>query len=204
MLLSELGNIESNNTCSILKSHAIWNQEVEKISQVQLLAAYQKIKIKYGAKVAELVFKEVSIEAVGELINGNIESCCIVDFNPQDRQLSEEQIHSLLNELDAYSLRAVLFAIYTNSDIKDVVLLKHGEIDDFRARENELYPEGADYILKTQPRHIFSKYVFWRVNYADIPVPLNTLPDEFKSSSKLSWVKFLSQVKTYSLSSKFH
>lgn len=200
MLLSELGNMQTNDSCALLRGHAIWNQEVENISQVQLLAAYQKLKLNYGSEKAATVLKEASIEAIGEFLNGNIKVCSIIDFDPYEKRLTSNEIESIINSFDVYSKRAILFALYSNMNLVEVVELKHGEFEKRRDVINESYSEGVDYILKTQPRHIFSKYVFWRVNYADVPVPLTTLPQEIKSASKLSWSKFSNQVKNHSFS----
>lgn len=194
MEFNTVGNIQNNSDCQILRSQKIWNKDIYELNQSHLLASFQLAKMRHGQTKAIDAFETATTEALSDFVLGKIDSCNLISFKPPGRIIDNEEIVSILESYDVYEKRAVMFSLFSGIHLRDVVDMTYYNLPIMRSEIDEDRLESADYILRTQPRHLHSDYVFWRSNKVNMPQPLITLESEFISQNKMTWNEFMQQV----------
>lgn len=196
MLFHQVGDIAKLKECQGFKATNIWNKDVLKLSPVQLMATYNRLKIKLGKRQALDAMRYASNEALAEYILGDLSHCPLISFTPETTPYSASEIGDLINQFEILERRAIMFAIYANLRLGEVTKLTRKSALIKLNIGKPLFKEGARYIIDTQPRHISSPHLFWRLNAQKQPQRLFDLEMRFYTRTAIDWNNFMENVRS--------
>lgn len=191
MYLSEVIQSESKTFSKFIQRTKLWKKPIASISTFQLVACHKRLLIREGRQIADGTLKAICAEAFLKFVAGEIESCDLVYFNPPKQRMSVSEAASILERFSIEERRAIVFSVSSGLVLDETILLTHCEKLE-KVLNDSHYKPIANYIIKTQPVHIRSNFVFWK--NSELPSPILDLPVRFESVSGYSWDHFCEEL----------
>lgn len=153
--LSDLGELPTLLSNSLLSQTPLWQREVRTLSPLDLDAfvALHKGTSQYCKALREV--DHVVNAGMAALVDGPLDSADFVFFDPPKQAFTSADLCEWLEDVTLIRRRALLFALDMKMTPREVIDLSWPELKKLRLTML------AKELVKVQPRHIRLPYVFW-------------------------------------------
>jgi len=180
--LHQIGSIETLLSNSPLSTSKLWWRDINTIAGPELHAFVARMGYEgYGHEA----WSNVAV-AQGEVrraaCRGEVGPVPMLEFRLPGVRMTTGEFRSLLAQVSVPRRKAILFALETGTDLKDVLSLR------WPAALKINVTEQARWVLLGMPRHIRSDLVFWEYSRNGSPFPLVGLAEQLAGMTQnMTW-----------------